>query len=164
MLPPLFPPILFAVFLSVDNSIYLYHTHDGTEIEFFDCVLVESLWYCRRPTKPMRLTRDEDISACVQNGGTAHRFSDLRSKGTNVSTILHEWQSSIERVEQYVRFLRDDFQTDGSLCQCTDTSSFGKDCEYQLPQDYDSLHDALAWQREQWDSAGWTLPNYIDIS
>ena len=162
MSPLLQATILFAVFLSVNNSIYLYHTHDGTDVEFFDCVQAESLWYCRRPTEPMRLTRDKDVSVCEQNGGIAHRFSDLRSKGTNVSTILHEWQSSIERVEQYVRFLRDDSKADGYLCQCADNSSFGKNCEYQLPQG-DSLQGALAWQREQWDRAGWTLPNYVDI-
>ena len=154
--------IIFAVFLSVENSIYLYHTHDGSEVEFFDCVYAESLWYCRRPTEPMHLTRDKDASDCEKNGAITHRFSDLRSNGISVSSILHEWQSSIERVEQYVRFLRDDSQTDGYLCQCTDNSSFGRNCEYQLPHG-ESFPDVFAWQRDERSFAGRRLLNHIDI-
>ena len=153
---------IFIALRSVDTSIYLYHTYDGTGVEFFDCAYAESFWYCRRPTEPMNLTRNEDASACEWNGGIAHSFSDLRSNGTNVSTILHEWKSSIERVEQYARFLRDDSPTDGYLCQCVHPLSFGKNCEYRLLFDK-TFQETIDWHRVRKESAPSKMHYYADI-
>lgn len=47
--------ILIVVLLPVDTLIYLSHTHDGTEVEFFDCLYAGSLWYCRRPTLAIKI-------------------------------------------------------------------------------------------------------------
>ena len=153
---------LFAVFLAVEASIYLYHTHDGTGVELFDCLYAESLWYCRRPTEPVNLTRDEGASDCEQNNGAAHSFSDLRSNGTNVSTILHQWKSSIERVEQYARFLRGASQTDGYLCQCVHPFSFGKNCEYRLLYET-TFQETIDWHRVRKEGSPSTMHYYADI-
>jgi hypothetical protein len=154
--------IFCAVFLSVDNTVYLSHTHDAIEVDFFDCVYAESLWYCRRPTEPLNLTRDQDTSACEENGGVVHRFSDLRSNGTSASTILHEWKSTIEGVEQYARFRRNESQIDGYLCQCTNESLFGKNCEYRLPRG-GSFQDVIAWQSGERQNDRRVLKNHVDI-
>jgi hypothetical protein len=93
--------------LVVENQIYLYHTEDRQSIEYYDCVIVQSLLYCRRPRTTINIARDHDTELCEQNGGQLHHFSELRSNQTNISDALHQCRSSVERVEQYPIFLRD---------------------------------------------------------
>ena len=69
--------LLLFTFISVENRIYLDNTNDGLDIESYDCFLLESLLYCRRPTESIHLTRDKDIQSCGENGGQLHRFSQL---------------------------------------------------------------------------------------
>ena len=137
--------IFLFICLAVENKIYLYNTQDGRSIEYYDCVVVESLLYCRRPREAIELNRDDDTISCMENSGQLHWFSDLRSNNTNVSTILHHWRSGIERVEQYSLFLNDGREKDGFLCQCLHPASFGKNCEYQLPAG-ETLEETLDWQ------------------
>ena len=131
--------------LAVENQIYLYQTEDGRSIEYYDCVIAQSLLYCRRPEATINLSRENDTELCKQNGGRLHHFNELQSNNTTVSTILHHWRSSVERVEQYSIFLRDPPGIDGSLCQCLQPASFGKNCEYQLPFG-EILEETLGWQ------------------
>ena len=130
----------------VHNKIYLDNTNDGLSIDYYDCALAQSLLYCRRPREPTDLSRDNDIESCELNGGKLHRFSQL-IQTTNITTsmILHEWKSSLERVEQYSRYVRNASEPDGYLCQCLDLSSFGKNCEYRLPVG-ETLEQSLNWQ------------------
>ena len=125
--------LFLILWISVESELYPSDTEDGLQVEYYDCLLVQSLSYCRRPTQPIDLIRDNDTSSCQLNGGKIHQFSELQSNKTKISTILHEWKSGIERVEEYSRYLRNVSATDGPLCQCTTTSSFGKNCEYRLP-------------------------------
>ena len=81
--------LVLLISLSIDSQIYLYHTHDGLALEYYDCVLIQSLHYCRRPASPINLTRDHDSTPCELNGGLLHRFSDLYSQNINTSAILH---------------------------------------------------------------------------
>ena len=146
--------ILLVICLTVENKIYLYDTQDGRSIEYYDCVVVESWLYCRRPKKAINLLRDNDSLSCAQNGGILHWFSDLRSnKSINISTILHHWRSSIERVELYSLFFNNGNEKDGFICQCLRPASFGKNCEYQLPVG-ETLEETLEWQvnmrKENW--------------
>ena len=136
---------LLITLIFVENKIYLQETKDGLAVEFYDCVLVSPLYYCRRPEQPIDLIRENDTTSCHLNGGQLHRFSELHSKSINVSTILHHWRSSIERVDQYARFRRDSRGWDGYLCQCIDQSSFGKNCEYRLPKG-NTFDQTLEWQ------------------
>ncbi|CAF0770532.1 unnamed protein product [Adineta ricciae] len=114
----------------VELKIYLYSAQDGQPIEYYDYVMIESLFYCRRPEEPIDLHRDNVTESCEKNG---------------VSTVLHEWKSTLEHVERYSRYLRGSSQLDGHLCQCLQSQSFGKNCEYHLPVGT-TLQDALEWQ------------------
>jgi hypothetical protein len=137
--------VLLIILCTVENGIYLYNTKDGLDIEYYDCVFAQSLFYCRRPREPINLTRDEDTLSCEENGGQLHRFGELRSKNISISTVLHRWKSTLERVEQYSLFLRDPNEKHGSICQCLQPGSFGKNCEYQLPVG-ETFEETLDWQ------------------
>ena len=76
--------ILLITIVLVKNRIYLHSTNDGLDIELYDCVLAQSLFYCRRPKEPVHLTREND------NDGLLHEFSELESKQITVSTVLHQ--------------------------------------------------------------------------
>ena len=89
--------------------------------------------------------RENDTLSCKQNDGQLHRFSQLRSKNVTPSTVLHQWRSTLERVEQYSLFLRDPNEKDGYLCGCLRSGSFGKNCEYQLPVG-ETFEETLQWQ------------------
>ena len=125
--------LFLILWISVESELDPSDTEDGLQVEYYDCFLVQSLSYCRRPNQPIDLIRDNDTSSCQQNGGVLHQFSELQSNKTMISAILHQWKSGIERVEEYSRYLRNESAIDGFLCQCTETSSFGKNCEYHLP-------------------------------
>ena len=93
------------------------------------------------------LERDNETPSCNANGGKLHRFSELRSKNTSIATILHQWKSSVERLEEYSFYLRDSSsQSDRSLWECLHRGWFGKNCEYQLPRG-ETFEETLQWQR-----------------
>ena len=140
-------PLLFCVF-TLTSSIYLSNTNDHRDVQFYDCVRLHSssLDYCRRPKEPTHLERDNHARECQNNAGQLHRFSELRSKNISMTTILHRWKSSVERVEDYQRYLRNSSsQSDGSLCECLHRGSFGKNCEYQLPVGQ-TFEETVQWQ------------------
>jgi hypothetical protein len=148
--------------LSVENPIYLQETKDGLAVEYYHCVLVQSLAYCRRPQQPIELSRDNDTTLCQHNGGKLWRFNELQSNSVNVSTILIGWRSSIERVEQYSRFPRAERGRDGYLCQCVNASSFGKNCEYRLPMG-NTFDQTLEWQLEMRIDNSEKVQEYGDV-
>ena len=138
--------LFFLTLLKVKSEIYLHHTNDGFDSESYDCVLVQSsLVYCRRPKEAVNLARNDDAVSCHDNGGEFHRFSELRSKNISISTILHQWKSSLERVEEYSRYLTDASEPDGDLCQCLHPGQFGRSCEYRLPIG-ETFEETLEWQ------------------
>ena len=133
------------------SSIYLSNTNDGQKIELYDCVRLQSVDCCRRPRETLDLSRDNQTTECEDHGGKRHRFNELQAKNINISTVLHRWKSTVERVEDYARYRKGFSQLDGSVCQCFRPGSFGKDCEYQLPVG-ETLEETLQWQltmREQ---------------
>ena len=141
--------VIITVFLSLlhstKTSIYLFNTQDGSNIEHYDCFYIDSSPYCRRPRNPINLIRTNQHFCNEMNNGKIHRFSDLRSKNVSISTVLHQWESSLEQVEAFGRYLRDRNESDGDLCQCQREYGFGKFCEYQLPIK-GTLEDILNWQ------------------
>ena len=154
--------VLLLTFIFVENRIYLYSTNDGLNIEYYDCFLLQSLFYCRRPKESINLTRDNDAISCAQNGGQLHRFSELGSNDVTVSTVLHQWKSTLERVEQYSRYKKDTGEPDGFLCQCLQLGSFGKNCEYRLPVG-ETFEDALQWQLLMREENPWKVQMYGDV-
>ena len=138
--------IVFLVTLSFANSqISLDDTNDGLDIQFYDCVRIQSLDYCRRPRGPINLTRDNDTQSCEYNAGTVHRFSELRSENITVDTLVQRWTFTLEQLEQYSLFLNDPNGTDGWICRCSHRESFGKHCEYRLPVGK-TFEETLEWQ------------------
>ena len=152
---------LFTLFV-VESEIYLDKTEDRFEIEFYDCVQIQSLDYCRRPKDPINLDRDNDIRSCEQNGGQMHRFHEIRSNNITPITILHQWRSTLERVERYERYLTDPNQSDQSICQCLRSGSFGKNCEYRLPLGT-TFEETLRWQLAMREKNPQNVQIYGDI-
>ncbi len=141
--------VIITTVFSVVNCIYLYDTEDSALMELFDCIHHSTTLYCRRPNQPSLLQRSERQGECYHNG-ISYSFSTLRSKNISVRTILHQWTSSIEKVEKYSRYLQqatglDDDDQD-VLCQCTNPYSFGKNCEYLLPIENDTFEATLDWE------------------
>jgi hypothetical protein len=141
--------VAFIVVPIVDNSIYLYYTEDSPSTEFFDCINHQNLFYCRRPTGPISLQRNKISEQCYHNG-TSHLFSSLLSNNITVSIVLHQWKSSIEKVEQYSRYIAQQIKSvdddNKHLCQCHHPQSFGKNCEYFLPIDNNTFEATLNWE------------------
>jgi hypothetical protein len=124
--------VVLFILSFVDVTVYVYNTVDSSSVELYDCILHGSLFYCRLPTEPIPLNRSNDTEQCYHNG-TTHSFADLRKNNVSISTVLHQWKSSIEKVEQYSRYIRNQSTLDGYVCECIDPQSFGKNCEYLLP-------------------------------
>ena len=141
--------IVFCIILSVvELNISLYNTQDGESIEYYDCVMIRSLFYCRRPRWPIDLARDNNITECKKNGGIPYLMSQLRLDGVSISFAIHQWKSGLEQVERYSRYLTDpSHEFDGYICTCADAQSFGKNCEYRLPIGTTFDH-AFLWQLE----------------
>ena len=141
-------PVVFVLlsFLPViQNVIYLYNTEDDLALDFYDCIAQKNLQYCRRPKEPIALHRNHPTWYC-HNNGTRYAFADLKAMNVSVSTILHDWRSSLEKVEEYSRYLQDESnERNSSLCHCHIRHSFGKYCEYLLPSGY-SLENTIAWK------------------
>ena len=152
---------LFTIFV-VRSEIYLDNTEDGLNIQFYDCVRLQSLHYCRRPKDPINLKRDNDTHLCEKNDGRERRFSELRLNNISANTILHQWRSTLERAERYARYLTDSNQADQSICQCLKRGSFGKNCEYQLPVGQ-TFEETLEWQLDMRRSDSQNVQIYGDI-
>ena len=126
--------LIFVLFILpfVEVTVYVYNTVDSPSVELYDCILYDSLSYCRRPTAPMALKRSKNTTQCYHNG-IKHSFSQLREKNISVSTVLHKWRSSIEKAEEYARYMKNSSAVNGHVCECTDRQSYGKNCQYLLP-------------------------------
>ena len=123
---------MFSSLPLFDSKIYVYNTFDNSAAEIYDCIYHDSIAYCRQPKEPINLNRTREEIHCYHNG-TNHSFADLHRKNVNISTILHKWKSSIEKVEEYSRYLNSTESFHGFICECIDPQSFGKNCEYRLP-------------------------------
>ena len=140
--------LLFSIFVIIENRLYLLNTQDGPAVEYYDCILVRAMTYCRRPDYPIDLSRTHQSLSCEMKAGIAHQFKNLRSHNVTVSTILHQWKSSIEQVERYSRYQSTpDLESDEFVCECQRERSFGKYCEYELPVG-DTFQQTLDWQVE----------------
>ena len=146
----------------VTNQILLQQTNDGIEIQFYDCVHLQSLDYCRRPTEPTNLTRQIATEECEQNDGHLHRFTELRSKNITASTLVQRWRSTLEQLEEYSLFLKDPSEQDGSLCQCLQSGSFGKNCEYKLSRG-ETCEETLEWQLDMRQKNSEQVQIYGDV-
>lgn len=146
---------------AINANIYIYPTEDHLAIEYYDCIGYEDRLYCIRPGQAIPLIRDAMNPHCYHNG-ILHSFASLQSKNISAYTILHKWKSTIEKAEEYARFLRLELQDDGYLCQCRDRQTFGKMCEYRLMEG-DPLHNALKKRRSLREKNPWLVQLYGDV-
>ena len=157
--------LVILVFPVVEDSVYMYHTEDSPSIEFYDCVYSMNLLYCRRPSTPISLFRNNASWECYYNG-MGHSFTSLRSKNISVSTILHKWKSSIEMVEEYSRYLKQPMQLNVDdtkyLCECSHSQSFGKNCEYFFPAGT-TFDETNNWEMEMKSMYPWRVQTYGSI-
>ena len=120
----------------VEGSIYLFDTEDSASVEVYDCLYHELMWYCRRPSEPVRLQRDDEPHLC-HHQGVSHSFFSLWQKNVSVSEVFQNWRSSLDKAEEYEYYLkygRKSNETSSEyLCQCNHSASFGRHCEYLLP-------------------------------
>ena len=136
----------------IEASIYLYHTEDGAAVEYYDCIYLRSLLYCRRPDGPIDLFRENDTWRC-HHDGIRHSFESLSSSNISVTTILLQWRSTLEMAERYERSsVSSDNLSEQYLCQCTHNQSFGKFCEYLLPMGLtleETIHGEMATRKKR---------------
>ena len=126
---------LLYISTSIDCSIFVYNSEDSSSVQFYDCVFHVNTPYCRRPSQPITLQREKEPYLC-HHSGTNHSFRSLRSANVTVHTVLQYWRSTIEKADQYARYIRqpmDANEGDKRLCQCANPQAFGKNCEYRLP-------------------------------
>ena len=129
--------ILFVLYLLplLDCSIFVYNSEDRLSVHDYDCIDHQSTPYCRRLSQPVPLQRNSQSHRCYHNG-INHSLRVLRSKNVTVHTILLHWKSTIDQMDEYAHYLRqpiDSIDGDRHVCQCIDSQSFGKNCEYLLP-------------------------------
>ena len=101
--------LLLFLLTVVESRVDLYNTEDGESVEMFDCVYHANQFYCRRPTEPQALRRDQMTRQCFHHG-QSHRFIDLRIANIRIPTLLDEWKSSIERVDEYSSYLEQEWR------------------------------------------------------
>lgn len=142
-------------------TVYIYNTDDGVAIEVFDCINHESLPYCRRPASPISLERTGEEPTCYNNG-TVHSFASLLTTRISIDTILTQWKSSIDHVEQYSRYVKYPMEPNGYLCECTHPQSFGKNCEYLLPMG-ETFDETLRWELRMRKDYPWEAQMHGDI-
>ena len=129
--------LLFVLYISplLDCSIFVYNSEDSPSVQDFDCIDHQATPYCRRLSQAVPLQRNSQSHLCYHNG-INHSFRSLRSENVTVHTILLHWKSTIDQVDEYAHYLRQPIDTmdgDRQLCHCSDSQSFGKNCEYLLP-------------------------------
>lgn len=154
--------LVSIIFIQVENQIYIFHSEDSLSTEYYDCLYVIPFHYCIRPKSPVELRRNDQIETfCVENGGKLHNFSALYQKNVSVSTIVHEWKSTIEQAEQYARYVKNPIKSDDEvICECQSNESFGKYCEYRLPSANISLQDLLMWQLTMRKGNEWDVQRF----
>ncbi|CAF1528134.1 unnamed protein product [Rotaria sordida] len=145
----------------LESSFYLYNTEDSFQAEFYDCINHQGLLYCRRPVEPITLQRANQTGQCYY-GGKVHSFASLQSRNISINTILHEWKSSIEKVEQYYLYMKYSSESDELLCECTHPQSFGKNCEYRLLIGT-MLKETIDWEVQMKYDNEWETQMHGDI-
>ncbi|CAF4500811.1 unnamed protein product, partial [Rotaria sp. Silwood2] len=95
-------------------------------------------------------------------GGKVHSFSSLQSNNISVNKILHEWKSSIEKVDEYSRYIKHPHEVDGFLCECTNLQSFGKSCEYRLPIGT-TFEKTIDWEVSMKEANEWQVQMHGNI-
>lgn len=133
---------------SLSKQIYLFNTGDNDAVEYYDCVVLDAIPYCRRPVSPVDLHRNNQTFVCYFNN-KIRTFEEMRRQNRTPYEIVHEFQSSIEKAEEYALYLSG-YANSSALCECL-SRYFGKNCEYQIISEtwHVTLPESQKWQNEQ---------------
>lgn len=157
------------IYTVIDGRILVYNTEDEQVAEKFDCVYFTDndkgeISYCRRLDGNESIDRNK--SEC-DNKGDKRFFRDLLDRNIHPSKIL-EWSSSIEMADLYAGVFYNQSLIDGVdgrfLCNCTQSGTFGKYCEYQLTHGAKSFREAITAQfEEKREGDSWDTQRYGKI-
>jgi hypothetical protein len=108
---------------------------------------IQGVKYCRQLNESQPL--DRHFNQSCYNDGILWTFEELALQNVSVSDILR-WSSSIEQVDRYSKYLSNSSLDvgDQNICNCTNSSSFGKFCEYEFYHDSTTFSDAIIQQFE----------------
>jgi hypothetical protein len=136
------------------GRILLYNTENEEAVQKFDCIYYvsndgEEISYCRRPGRSQSLSRHRDE---CDNQGEKKLFRNLVDQKIDPTNIF-EWTSSVEMADLYASiFYNRSLITDNSnqfLCNCIQSGTFGKYCEYQLTHRAELFSETIRAQFEE---------------
>ncbi|CAF1635205.1 unnamed protein product [Adineta ricciae] len=141
----LFIIILLALIINISQSIvFLYDTELSPGGEEFLCIYYVqnfTIKYCARAGKDKEvLSFNNSHSNCEK-----WKFSRLLHENISPWQVL-SWSSSIEEAERYAHIYYNrsiNFDENDFLCKCTEQSSFGRNCEFQLLFNSTVFSDAI---------------------
>jgi hypothetical protein len=136
------------------EHILLYQTENSEPAEHFDCIFhtmqEETIPYCRKLNSEGWYV-NRSYSTC-QNDAEEWTYERLYKMNISPSEVL-KWSSSVQKADNYAKFYFDQNKNEDlgndSICNCTQSSTFGKYCEYQLTHEVDSFEDAITAQLYQ---------------
>jgi hypothetical protein len=159
----------FLIFNVIYGRVLLYNTENEEAVEKFDCVYYmyddgEEISYCRRSGGSQLLDRNRNE---CDNQGEKKLFRDLLDQEIDPSDIL-EWSSSVEMTDLYANVFYNrsliDEDADRFLCNCTQSGTFGKYCEYQLTHNAKTFSQSIKKQFQQKkDGDSWNTQRYGKI-
>ncbi|CAF1017425.1 unnamed protein product [Adineta steineri] len=133
------------------SFVQLYNTEDSSSLEFYDCIYNENdatVMYCRRPGEVIELNRQQQ--RCFSSGKEI-TYANLQKWNITSQEVL-QLTSSIEQADEYAAYLLNnssfDNNDDSIICNCSDSSIFGKFCEYQLFFGSQSFNESITTQFE----------------
>ena len=146
--------ILVSLTGSLNSRILLYNTENEHSIEKFDCVYYvynngEEIPYCRRAKGSQLLNRHR--SKC-ENQGEKILFRNLLKENIDPN-IIFKWISNIEILDFYASIFYNRSSIDDNneqfICNCTQSGTFGKYCEYQLTHETKLFSETIEAQFTQ---------------
>lgn len=157
----------FSLFTITHAQIFLYSTHDDPFTNTFDCLYTHDslISYCQRLAVHRPLHRHQ--THC-QNHATQLFFRDLIDQNIHPQQALR-WSWTIEMADLYASFfyntsLFSPSHQDLFVCNCTQTGTFGKYCEYQLTHHQTTFGQALDKQfNQKKDGDSWNTQRYGNI-
>ncbi|CAF1603418.1 unnamed protein product [Adineta ricciae] len=110
----------------------LYFSFPSSAAHFHDCLLIESTWYCQRPTNVSKIPISS--FSCPEN--MTRSFKELRSSDVSAEELLN-WSVPIDIAQSYAHYLslatlKSKHYDNKSICHCTN-DRFGMNCEYLKP-------------------------------
>ncbi|UJR34447.1 hypothetical protein I4U23_021854 [Adineta vaga] len=139
--------VILYLYHDSQSFVQLNNTEDSSSLEFFDCIYYEHdsiVTYCRRPGKVIELNRQQQ--ECFSNDEQI-TYSNLKKWNITSQEVL-QLTSSIEQADEYAAYLLNNLSFNNFICNCSDSASFGKFCEYQLFFNSQSFNESITTQFE----------------